>query len=338
MASGHPFERRIAAAWPVSQWQDVTVLVAVSGGRDSVALLRALARVRDPSAGSLVVANFNHGWRGAESDGDEVFVQRLSDALQLPCEVGRAPTGLAAVHTGLEVTARQLRYQFLRATADRLGARYVATAHTADDQVETILHRIVRGTGLRGLAGIPRIRPLSPLTTLVRPMLHIHRPELQAYLDDLQQVFREDSSNAATHHTRNRIRHQLLPTLRRDYNPCVEQAVQRLGELAHQAQLTVDALADTLRTQCVSYPQANRVRIDCVPLRNQSPYLVRELLHAVWCQLHWPRQDMSERKWRELCRLVQHPDSTLRRFTLPGRIEVHASGDVVECARHAPDG
>jgi tRNA(Ile)-lysidine synthase len=331
MMSEHPFEQRVAAAWPVSQWQDVAVIVAVSGGRDSVALLRALARLRDPSTGRLVVGHFNHGWRGAESDGDEAFVRRLCDELGLACEIGRAAGHHAPGHAGLEAAARRQRYQFLRKTADLLGARYVATAHTAHDQVETILHRVVRGTGLRGLAGIPKIRTLSPLTTVVRPLLHIHRAEIQSYLDDLPQLFREDSTNAATHHTRNRIRHQLLPALQRDYNPRVEQAVQRLGDLARQAQQVIDALVDTLRTQFVTPLGSHGLQIDCTRLRRQPPYLIRELLLAVWRDRQWPLQDMNERKWRELCGLIQESGGSRRRFTLPGRIDVQLTGDVMTC-------
>ncbi len=336
MTSGHPFEQRVAAAWPPTHWRDVAVIVAVSGGRDSVALLRALARLRDPSAGRLVVGHFNHRLRAAESDEDEAFVRRLCDQLGLDCEIARAAAERMSGREGLEAAARQQRYRFLREVADRLGARYVATAHTAHDQVETILHRLVRGTGLRGLAGIPKIRALSPLTTVVRPLLHIYRPEIQSYLDDLQQSFREDSTNAATRHTRNRIRHQLLPVLQRDYNPCVEEAVQRLGELARQSQQVIDSLVDTLRAQCVTPLATTGLRIDCTRLRDQPPFLIRELLLAVWRDQHWPLQDMSQRKWHHLCRLVQAAGSTRQRLTLPGNIRAESAGDVVHIVRHDP--
>ena len=229
------------------------------------------------------------------------------------------------VAKGWRLRARRQRYHFLREAADRLGARYVATAHTAHDQVETILHRLVRGTGLRGLAGIPKIRALSPLTTVVRPLLHIYRPEIQSYLDDLQQSFREDSTNATTHHTRNRIRHQLLPVLQRDYNPRVEEAVQRLGELARQAQQVIDSLVDTLRAQCVTPLGTTGLRIDCTRLREQPPFLIRELLLAVWRDQHWPLQDMSQRKWHELCCLMQDAGATRQCLTLPGNIHVQSS-------------
>ena len=158
----HPFEAQLAAAWPPEDWQDVTVVLAVSGGADSVALLRAMTAVRGGGEGRLAAAHLNHQLRGAESDGDEAFVVELCGRLGIACEVGRTPAGELAAESGdgIEAAARDARYRFLAATAARLGARFVATAHTADDQAETILHRILRGTGIGGLAGIARTRPL----------------------------------------------------------------------------------------------------------------------------------------------------------------------------------
>ena len=132
-------------------WDDVSLLLAVSGGADSVGLLRAMVELKGSGAGRIFVAHFNHALRGAESDADAAFVSELCQRLDLPCETGTADTAQLARDEGdgLEAAARGVRYAFLRATAERLGARYVVTAHTADDQAETILHRIVRGTGVK---------------------------------------------------------------------------------------------------------------------------------------------------------------------------------------------
>ncbi len=323
------FERQVADSWPPIQWREVTVIVAVSGGRDSVALLCALARLQARSAGRLVVGHFNHGLRGLESDEDEAFVARLCGRLGLSCEVGRAGADLQPGRKGLEAAARRARYGFLRTLADRLGARYVATAHTAQDQVETILHRVVRGTGLRGLGGIPKYRPLSPMTTLVRPLLGCSRVEVESYLASLGQPFREDSTNRATRYTRNRIRHQLLPALQRDYNPRVEEAILRLGELSGQAQRVIDTLVDTLRARCVTVSAAHRVQIDCTPLCGQPAFLVQELLMAVWRDQHWPLRAMSRRKWEELGALLQGAGTAESSLTLPGSIRARRKADVV---------
>jgi tRNA(Ile)-lysidine synthase len=237
-------ENKLAAAWRPEEWRDLTVLVAVSGGSDSVALLRGLAAIRIAGPGRLVVGHFNHGWRGQESEADEQFVTSLAAQLELPTEVGQAARSTSSSGPDprdgrkskrTEAAARRARYRFLEETATRLGARYVVTAHTADDQAETILQRIIRGTGIAGLAGIRRARPLGPAVTLLRPVLEFRRCELRAYLQSLGQEFREDASNADRRFTRNRIRHELLPLLTEHYYPGAAESLIRLGTLAAEA-------------------------------------------------------------------------------------------------------
>ena len=156
----HPFETRLAASWPPEDWKEITVLVAVSGGGDSVALLRGLAALKLPGEGRLIVAHVNHKLRGADSEADQAFVQELCRQLGLACEIATATVDLSAGRgQGTEATARRGRYAVLDGTAGRVGARFVVTAHTADDQAETILHRMLRGTGIRGLSGMSRSRP-----------------------------------------------------------------------------------------------------------------------------------------------------------------------------------
>ena len=177
MPALHPLETRLAEAWPPEDWQDVTVLVAVSGGADSVALLRAIVALKTAGEGRLVAAHLNHQLRPAEAEADQALVVELCRRLGVACEVGRVRLDLAGPEgrDGLEAAARRARYQFLEATAARLGARFVVTAHTADDQAETILHRILRGTGIGGLSGMARARPLGP-ATLIRPLLAVSPP------------------------------------------------------------------------------------------------------------------------------------------------------------------
>ena len=168
------FEAKLLVAWPSESWKDVTLLVAVSGGADSVALLRGLLRVQASGAGGITAAHLHHGLRGAEADADQQFVVDLCQRLGIACRVGSAcGATLAAGRDGLEAAARQARYEFLRSAAEEAGTRYVVTAHTADDQAETILHRILRGTGVAGLEGIARTRSLGPAATVLRPLLEV---------------------------------------------------------------------------------------------------------------------------------------------------------------------
>ncbi len=153
------FEQALATSWPAAEWQNLTVIVAVSGGPDSVALLRGLAALKRQAGGEgrLIVAHLNHHLR-PEADEDSRFVAELAKRLELPFEGGNAAVAELAARQGdgVEVAAREARYSFLRQTAEKFGARYVAMAHTTDDQVETVLLNVLRGTGLAGLAGMPR--------------------------------------------------------------------------------------------------------------------------------------------------------------------------------------
>ncbi len=295
----HPVELKMKSAWPPESWQDVTVLLAVSGGADSVALLRSMHSLTESCEVGFYVAHFNHALRGAESDADEAFVVDLCRQLGVPCETGRAGTGRAATNrgNGLEAAARSARYEFLTETAARLGARYVVTAHTADDQAETILFRILRGTGIGGLGGMTRARALGPAATLIRPLLQVRRAELVGYLDDLGQAYRRDSSNDDLHLTRNRIRHELLPEVTRRFNPEVVDALLRLGALAGEAQAVVDGAAGDLAQRSVSVHGVDEVLLDATALAGQSRYLIRELLMAVWRQQDWPLQAMGFAQW-----------------------------------------
>lgn len=354
MNRSHPLEAKLAAVWPLSRWADVTVVVAVSGGADSVALLRALKALRTGGAGQLAVAHFNHQLRGQESDEDEAFVLGLCGQLNLPCQVGRAAEGhpLCDQGDGLEAAARQARYDFLGRAAARLGARFVVTAHTADDQAETILHRILRGTGIAGLSGMARARPIwlplredgapwgqvtsagettpvgspPPSAGLIRPLLGVRHAELVAYLDDLGQPYRCDPSNAERCHTRNRIRHELLPWLAREFNSGVLDAVLRLGTLAAEVQAVVEAVVDDLLPRCVRLQDTHLVEIDAGPLCDQPRYVVRELLMAVWRGQGWPLQAMGFGQWDLLAGMAtgeaDDPAGSRSKQIFPGGVSV----------------
>ncbi len=328
----HPLESKLAAAWPPSDWADVTIVAAVSGGADSVALLRALTAVRIAGEGRVSAAHLNHRLR-PEADHDERFVVDLCRRLGVVCEVGHVDVRRAAAEAGegLEAAARRCRYRFLQEAAGRLGARFVVTAHTADDQAETILHRIVRGTGIRGLAGMARVRTLGH-ASLVRPLLGIRRAELIAYLDELGQPYRRDSSNADRRFTRNRIRLELLPRLRERFNPEIEEALLRLGTLAGEAQALVDSLVGELSERCVRDEGPNATSVDLSALEGRPRYSVRELLMSVWRRMNWPLQAMGMAQWDELAGLAALPATTARR-DFPGGVAVEIADGRMRLSR-----
>lgn len=190
------------------------ILVAVSGGADSTALLDALARWK----GNLCVAHLNHQLRGEESNADEAFVCSLAHALEIKSIIERKEISAAAEGKNLEAVARNIRYDFLLRAAQSTQAKLIFTGHSRDDQVETLLMRLLRGTGAAGLYGIHHTRNLSEEIKLVRPMLNISRTEILAHCEHYNLEFRNDSSNHSLDFTRNRIRHELIPQLN-TYNP-----------------------------------------------------------------------------------------------------------------------
>jgi tRNA(Ile)-lysidine synthase len=317
----HPFETHLAGVWPPVEWQDLTVLLAVSGGADSVALLRVVAALKTGGIGRICVAHFNHKLR-PDADDDERFVADLCKRLGILCETGAADVAKLAADAseGIESAARRARHRFLQDAAGRLGARFVVTAHTADDQAETILHRIVRGTGISGLAGIKRSRRFGP-ATLLRPMLAVRRCEVENYLRDMGQPYRDDPSNTDHRFTRNRIRHELLPLLTRHYNPGAADALLRLGGLAAEVQDIIESLADKLCEETVTCKNKDNVEIDAAALAGRPEYLLRELLVLVWRRQSWPMQAMGYDQWQDLAQMIMlSSDATVSSTTTSKKI------------------
>ena len=231
------------------------IAVGVSGGADSVALLRFLAALRPQFGWDLVVCHIHHGLRGAEADRDECFVRALADQLGLPCAVSRIDAAALALrdHISVEEAGRTARYAFFAQTAGEGGR--IATAHTLDDSIETVLMNLVRGTGLRGLCGIPRIRG-----NIVRPLLDCTRAEVEDYLGALGQPYCTDSTNLTDDYTRNRIRHDILPRLC-ELNPNFPGAMARmLPRLAAQQALT----------DCLAAQSAQQLQAACGGLSRQG--------------------------------------------------------------------
>ena len=214
--------------------RDRRLLVAVSGGLDSMVLLHVLAGLRRPRL-DLVVAHANHQLRGEESEADAAFVEACCKKLGLPCHIGllQVHDALSRSQESLEMVARRLRHRFLAATAVQQGIQTLATAHHADDQAELLLIRLLRGAGSEGLAGMTwkGPSPASPDLTLVRPLLRSSREDLIRFAKEKGIVFREDSSNSDRSILRNRIRHDLLPLLEREFNPGIRGVLGRTAEL-----------------------------------------------------------------------------------------------------------
>jgi tRNA(Ile)-lysidine synthase len=205
-----------------------TVVCAVSGGADSVALLWGMYLLKEKLQITLQAAHFNHHLRGAESDRDQAFVQDLCDRFDIPLTLGSGQ--VVPGEKGLEAAAREARYGFLEQLPGK-----IATAHTADDNAETVLMHLVRGTGLKGLGGIAPVRG-----RLIRPMLEITREEVLAFLGEYHLTFVEDSSNAGDTFLRNRLRHRVMPLLKEE-NP---RLAENVSEMAQRLRMDEQALTE----------------------------------------------------------------------------------------------
>ena len=238
--------------------------VAVSGGADSVALLRLLADSRAELGVVVSAAHFNHRLRGKASEGDEKFVAALTEKLGLTLHIGRGDVAGKAKRekANLEDAARRARYEFFERLAEQGVVELVATAHTMDDQAETVLAHIFRGTGIAGLAGI---HPVAGQT--VRPLLGFRREDLRKYLRARKQSWREDASNRDITRTRARMRRKFLPLLEKQFNPAVIEHLAALADRAREQSLFVQRVAEQLFLKHVTL-DGNSARIGLAELLN----------------------------------------------------------------------
>jgi tRNA(Ile)-lysidine synthase len=244
------------------------VLVALSGGPDSVALVHLLLELQ--ADGDLTVAglaHFNHQLRGIDADADETFCRAMADTLGLPFDVGRADVAAAARDAGrsIEDVARELRYAFLERAADRSSADAIAVGHSLDDQAETFLLRLVRGAGARGLAAI-----LPRAGRVIRPLLEISRAELREFAAARGLAFRTDASNDDVSIPRNRVRHELIPYLQREFSPSISAVLAREAALAREDD-------DRLRQEAID--QARSIVLTTTDGKTELDALALQALH-----------------------------------------------------------
>ena len=222
------------------------VVVAVSGGVDSMALLQILHRLAAVNRWRLTIAHFNHQLRGRSSDADERLVRRTGEKLGLPVVVERGDVRAFARKgkMSIEMAARRLRHEFLARAAVQAGARCIALAHHADDQIELFFLRLLRGSGGEGLGGMKwrAPSPANPKVALIRPLLDLPKADLSRYAAENRLAFREDATNSQIEIQRNRVRHELLPLLRKHYQPALDKVILRAMEiLGAEAEFAAEA-------------------------------------------------------------------------------------------------
>ncbi|MEN8127625.1 MAG: tRNA lysidine(34) synthetase TilS [Planctomycetota bacterium] len=297
------------------------VLLAVSGGADSVAMVHALAEFKKRGALSceLAIGHVNHCLRGAESDMDDAFVQQLGQSLGIPV-VSQSVDVKAYAQThklSIETAGRALRLRTLAEMAEIHDCDHIATAHHADDQAETLIHRLMRGTGFRGLCGI---KPISVINgnAYIRPMLNVRRSEIIQYCRDNSIHWCEDVSNASLTYTRNRIRHQLLPQLQVDAD--LVKPLNRLSIAAQDLQKRVEkALEDSLNELSAGVSGSYQVSFKRERLRSCSPWTFYEITRHSIMTLGTGLRDYSQEHFNAIREMLNQPKA---KASFPGGIEV----------------
>ena len=310
---------------PAFQLRDVRVIVAVSGGADSVALLRGLIALQDEFTLSLIVAHYHHRLRGDEADADAAWVEQLAASQSLPFVLGHAPTATDPHAAGVEARARQLRYAFLKQAAKEHAASVIVIAHTADDLVETVLHHLFRGTGVAGLRGIPRERSLGDDVRLMRPLLSVTRRDVETYLAEIGQSYRTDSTNVDPHYRRNWLRHRLLPTIHDKY-PHASAAITRLSQQAAELSAALAEWAHRLLSAAVLDATSDTVRLKRSTLLGIPRHVQREVFVRLWERQDWPRDRMTAVDWDRAVDLIEWKEAAA---TLPGGVMLTARADLL---------
>jgi tRNA(Ile)-lysidine synthase len=317
------------------------VVVGVSGGADSVCLLHVLAKWRKRLGIKLHIAHLNHQLRGAESEADAEYVSNLAGSLGIPITVDRQDVAAYRIkrNCSIEEAARELRYAFLGRVAREVGAHRIAIGHTKDDQVETILMHILRGTGITGLCGLAPCLPLAydsegmslPASSpslpasppslrakrsnllVIRPLLDITREETASYCQEHQLEPRIDSSNLSPSFFRNRLRLHLLPLLRQ-YNPSIDQALLRLADIAKEDNAFIEQQASGLWDK-VARQENNAIYLDKKQVAGLPIALQRHLLRAALTQLVGDVRDIEASHIEAARSLLNKPAS--KRISLP---------------------
>ena len=302
--------------------RDDLLVVAISGGPDSVCLLHLLSEIGKDYPFKLHAGHLNHSLRGIEADEDAEFVKKFCDVLNIPSTIVKRDIASLAksMRKSTQETARMARYQALREISQQNEGRWIVTAHHAGDQAETFLMRLIRGSGTRGLSAIPRIRD-----SVIRPFLNFTKDEILAYLRQHQLAFREDSSNKLPHYFRNQIRQELLPFLEK-YNPNILHVLERESDILMEEDRALEAVVNQVLPQIVSFPEKGNAIVTIQPFLNQILAIQRRILRQVLVQMRGGLLNIHYHHVQNLCHLAKKMGNG-KSICLPGGIKAYKSYD-----------
>ena len=280
------------------------VLVCVSGGADSVCLLEVMRHISYEADVDIAVAHYNHELRAEESDRDETFVMEICEAHGIPFYSGRGDVANYAKKNGLgiEEAARNMRYDFFYKTASIAGAEKIATAHTMDDNAETMILNLARGAGANGMSGIPPVRG-----SVIRPLLQVSRKEVMAFVTEREIRYVEDSTNSLDIYTRNKVRNTIIPLIK-ELNPRFNEAASTAAELFRADEDFISDIADLFVTECCIGLTANAADVAVLPF-SVSSRVIRKLYGG----------SLSFNHVKDVLALCEN-DSPSAKINLPGMI------------------
>ena len=300
------------------------IMVGVSGGPDSIALVKILHTINASKGLHLrfVIAHLNHQLRGKAAEEDAQFVRDFAAGLSVPCVVKEVDVQKIADQTkcSIEEAARTERYRFFLEAAREQGATLIAIGHTADDNAETVLHRIIRGAGAVGLGGIPIKRTLAPDSPIriIRPLLFTWRKEIIQYLQNEQLGYRTDASNHETAYLRNKIRLNLIPLLESQYNPNIKNTLTQLCRIFSENNEYLSSEAKKALKSATVQSDGERHVIDARFLGKQPKIIQHRVIQEVLSNLHIPLKEITYEHYTTILDEIAKA-GRMRRFQLPGK-------------------
>jgi tRNA(Ile)-lysidine synthase len=298
-----------------------TVLVGVSGGPDSVCLLDILHKLADELKISLIVSHYNHGLRPGEDESETLFVRELAKKLNLPCVTGKAPPSLGKKRASIEERARNERYHFLEKVRAKRRAQKIALGHNLDDQAETIIMRLLRGSGPSGLTGIPPCRD----TTIIRPLIEVGRREIERYLKARELNYVTDSSNLKTDHLRNKVRLELMPLLDQ-HQPQLAHLLGQTADILREEDAYLERISEAwLSREAVLKPD-NSTQIPISSFLNLPVALRRRVTRQ---SIGRAKHDLRRISWDHVESILRlaHSEKPQASIHLPGRLNVKRNYD-----------
>ncbi len=309
-----------------------SVLAAVSGGPDSMALVLTLISLKQQYDLTIGIAHLNHLLRGEDSLKDERFVREFAEKAGLPffCEQQDVNAYAGRQRLSVEEAGRQVRYDFFSRVSGRHGYKKIATGHTKNDNAELVLMNLLRGAGPKGLSGIPPVRD----KIFIRPLIRATKPEILGFLKAEHQPFRVDATNTDTAYVRNAIRHRLIPVLESDYNPEIIDALDRLSHILRQEESYLDAEAGKCFKDCLIEEAEDRVLFSKKKLSDLHPAIVNRVIRKGIGKI---KKDLRRISLSHMGDILDFCFNRTSGFSLdlPGQIRIYKKRDVISIKKEA---